>query len=111
MRHKFRKFAATVLCDSLDIIAITETWLKTGNRDYIGEYSLPGYNILNRDRENRAGGGLMIYIKNNINITEVTLTNATSSELQCIDIGNEIKYRIILAYRPPNNSVTNDEIL
>jgi hypothetical protein len=53
----------------------------------------------------------MIYIKNNINITEVTLTNATSSELQCIDIGNEIKYRIILAYRPPNNSVTNDEIL
>jgi hypothetical protein len=111
IRNKFREAAATIINDNIDIAAITETWLKTEERDFIGEYAIPGYNIFNRDRRNKLGGGVMFYVKNNINATQYTTNINNNSEVLCIDIGNRTKYRLILTYRPPNNSVINDQLL
>ena len=110
IRNKFREVAATIIEYNIDIAAISETWLKTAERDFIGEYAIPGYNIFNRDRCNKPGGGVMFYVKNNINATEHT-SNNNENEVLCIDIGNEIKYRLILVYRPPNNTAINDQSL
>jgi hypothetical protein len=111
IRNKFRECAATIIDYNIDIAAISETWLKTIDRDFIGEYAIPGYKIFNRDRSNKVGGGVMFYVKNNINATQFTTNENNNNEVLGIDIGSEIKYRIILTYRPPNNSVINDQSL
>ncbi len=38
--------------EKFDIIAITESWLNTKDRDFLAEYDLPGYSIFSCDREN-----------------------------------------------------------
>ena len=110
MRNIFRECMATIINNNIDIAAIVETWIDSKNRDYIGEYAIPGYQIFSRERKNQIGGGLMIYVKNNVNAAEVK-TNIDNIEIMCVDIGNLIKYRLILTYRPPNISAINDKLL
>ena len=48
----------------MDVIILSETWLKPHN---IGVYSLKGYHHEFMIREHKSGGGLSIFIKDNIN--------------------------------------------
>ena len=45
------------------MIALTETWLDQSKQDL---YNMPKYNCINRFRKQRRGGGVSIYIKNDI---------------------------------------------
>ena len=45
---------------TFDIIALTETWLNTGN---MNDYSIEGYVTYHSVRENRTGGGVALYFK------------------------------------------------
>ena len=55
------EFRALVAASSFDLIAVTETWLCTGSRDFVGEFHLPGYTMFLKDRVNRVGGGVLLY--------------------------------------------------
>ena len=45
------------------MIALTETWLDQSKQDL---YNMPKYNCINRFRKQRRGGGVSLYIKNDI---------------------------------------------
>ena len=45
------------------MIALTETWLDQSEQDL---YNMPKYNCINRFRKQRRGGGVSLYIKNDI---------------------------------------------
>jgi hypothetical protein len=45
--------------ENLDIICITESWANNNVAD--AELSIPGYNITRNDRENKRGGGILLY--------------------------------------------------
>ena len=45
------------------MIALTETWLNQSKQDL---YNMPKYNCINRFRKQRRGGGVSLYIKNDI---------------------------------------------
>ena len=45
------------------IIALTETWLDESKQDL---YNIPKYNCINRFRKQRRGGGVSLYIRNDI---------------------------------------------
>ena len=47
-----------------DVIAVSETWLT--EHDDINDFILPDYEILSINRTNKRGGGVMLYISNNI---------------------------------------------
>ena len=47
-----------------DVICVTETWLSHLVPD--SALSLPGFLLLRKDRKNQAGGGVCVYIKQNI---------------------------------------------
>ncbi len=47
---------------SWDIIGITEMWIHSQDRDFIGEFNINGYCLLNKDRINKEGGGVLLYI-------------------------------------------------
>ena len=46
-----------------DIISITETWLNTSEKHLISEANIPGYNMFLSCRENKRGGGVILYVK------------------------------------------------
>ncbi len=63
IRIKFLDLKALVATDEFHIIGVTETRLNINQRDFLAEYSLPGYVISNSERLNTSGGGLLIYVK------------------------------------------------
>jgi hypothetical protein len=50
-----------------DVITVQET--KLTNTSY--KYNIPGYTTIRKDRKNKSGGGLIIYIKENSLFTEI----------------------------------------
>ena len=52
--------------DNYHVIGVTESWIDTSNRDFIAEYSLPEYAIFSCERENRVGGGAILYVHNSL---------------------------------------------
>ena len=56
---------------------LVETWLKPNILDNL--INIPGYNLLRSDRQTqdmnrqtKRGGGIVIYCKNNLNLTQLT---------------------------------------
>ena len=81
-------------------LAFAETYLKEGIKE--AEYKIEGYSQVTSHRPNRDGGGVIIYINNNL--TYQTLV-ASSDEI-CSVAGvyiYEIKLIVFMVYRPPPN--------
>ena len=53
-------------CPNLHIMAFTETWLNNNIAD--GEVSLLGYSIHRGDRADGPGGGIAVYVKDNLSV-------------------------------------------
>ena len=61
---KQRAFQEFIYREQLDIVVVCETWLYSSISDLT---ILPtGYNIYQRDREHKAGGGVLIAVKTDI---------------------------------------------
>jgi ribonucleases P/MRP protein subunit RPP40 len=95
-----------------DIVGITETWLNASILD--SEMMIEGYTLLRKDRrDNRRGGGVAFYIKNEINFVcredlfEENFPEALFCNIIC---GNEVTL-IGICYRPPNSLIENDMAL
>ena len=57
--------------ENLDIVGVTETWLT--EEILTSEVSIDGYTLVRRDRKDLIklrGGGVAIYVKNDINVLE-----------------------------------------
>ena len=102
VRNKFGELECLVAMNEWDIIAITETWLDLTNKDFIGEYKIKGYSLFHKDRVNKIGGGVLIYVRETLNPVEVE-TN-TMHEIISIDLRLTKSIRIILVYRAPKQT-------
>ena len=58
-----------VMHANLDLVCITELWLKRHIHDKV--FALESYNIIRRDRTETEQGGMCVYIKNTITFTVV----------------------------------------
>ena len=110
IRNKMLDFRALVAASSYDLIAVTETWLDTAGRDFVGEYHLPGYTMFRKDRVGRMGGGVLLYIRGHL--TAIGQQIDSPHEL----VGAEIRgcvptLQVIVVYRPPHTSRETDEQL
>ena len=63
LTKNFDKVKGTLneLKTAFDVIALTGTWLNTGN---MNDYTIEGYESYHSVRENRGGGGVALYINN-----------------------------------------------
>jgi len=62
--HAIELLAADVKAYGADVVVITESWLKIRHPDNM--FSISGYNIFRRDRPKRRRGGVVIYIRDDI---------------------------------------------
>ena len=87
-----------------DVICLSETWLKDS-----GEmYSIPNYSFVNKNRRLRAGGGVGIYINNNVHYisrSDVSISD-TLGDSVFIEIPIEGKKNVVLGviYKPPDTN-------
>ena len=101
------EFRALIATFQVDIIAITETWLNTGERDFEGEYSLPGYTMFHKDRHLRVGGGVLLYVRRHL--TPVQIPCATPLEIVGVELrGCGTALQVIVVYRPPHQNAESD---
>ena len=95
-----------LLCqrNGVDIMTLSETWLIKGIDD--GEIELPGYSIIRRDRGERIGGGVIIYIRDGLVFTERNDFH-NNNEAIWIQVNRSRCKPLIIGciYRPPNQQV------
>ena len=90
------------------VIAISETWLD--NDCDLQEYSLPGYDMFNSFRNNKRGGGVALYINNNLTVKKLSnFTNVIDDIMECVtvEIINKNGRNIIVCciYRSPGTNI------
>eukprot|EP00117_Sycon_ciliatum_P006948 scpid37906/ scgid10262/ Probable RNA-directed DNA polymerase from transposon X-element; Reverse transcriptase len=86
----------------VDILAITETWLT--NTVPNNSVHLRGYSIYRRDRQDKTGGGVCIYVRDGLQHNRIGITN----DIEAVSIHvrlQEITLNIIAAYRSPSTPV------
>jgi len=92
------------------VIALTETWLTENIAE---NYSIPGYNSIHHCRKNRSGGGVSLYIRNDMYHQErgdlefvIDDTGTKSISIEIIPSNPKEKKTILsCVYRPPNTDI------
>jgi len=91
------------------VIGITETWMNASNVDSI---TIKGYNHELMYRSNKIGGGVSVFVKNNLNYIRRTdlEINDEFVETVIIEVDKNIvnmnrKILIVTLYRPPNSDI------
>ena len=96
-----------------DIITLSETWLK--NDKHLLEYvNLPGYKFSYRNRDEKRGGGVGVYIKDCIayKIRNDIISLDDSLEHQWVDVNGKNKkspYLIRVVYQPSSENAKKIE--
>ncbi|KAG5864358.1 hypothetical protein JTB14_012901 [Gonioctena quinquepunctata] len=90
--------------NSYSIICITESWLNDSILDET--VSLPGYNIFRSDRINSGGGGVPIYVKQNIQSFVNDLSSNHTEQLWITITVDNTQYTIGVIYRLPKQQLT-----
>ena len=87
-----------------DIFAVNES--KIDELIPNNEISITGYNLIRKDR-NRVGGGVILYITDNIPFSDREDLVATSLEMVCAEINRPHSKSFLLCtwYRPPNSDM------
>ena len=93
----------------LNIIGITESWVT--NDITHAELGLEGYVMFRKDRIGRRGGGVLLYIKDNIPAYEVQLQEEAdcNEAIWCNLVTGHTTVIIVVVYRCPNITKQNNE--
>ena len=84
------------------VIGITESW---ANKDIVdAELALTGYAMFRKDRRERRGGGVILYIKESIQAQEITLKTEADCEeaIWCNILTRNSTLTIGVGYHNPN---------
>ena len=107
LRNKFLEFQALVATENPHLVAISETWIKSSTRDFEAEFEIEGYQLFCKDREGKEGGGVLLYVKKDIQSIECSILS--THELLGVDLDmGATKYRVLVIYRPPSQSSERD---
>ena len=92
---------------SIDLCAITETWLRPDDRVSLADITPPGYKALSKPRQDGRGGGTALIHKDNITIKEINI----SMEFLTIELANyKVKVPgkvidLLIIYQIPSTSI------
>ncbi len=92
------------------MLAITDTWANSTH--LVSELSLPGYEIFQKNRTNKKGGGVICYVKSTLACIKIDKQDAEKYDSVYVEI-THINKKLILAtvYRPPKLQAVNDTAL
>ena len=90
----------------VDILALTETWLRPGNIDDIdvGALCPTGCRFLHVPRSQGRGGGVGVLFKDSLDVNTSVTVSFETFEFMNVRLRNCQSVRILFVYRPPNNT-------
>ena len=100
----------SVLKGHFKIIVLTETWCgDTATKNSI--YQIPNYTVIHKTRKEKQGGGLCIFIRNDLNFKLRNDLDKFDSDIETlsIEIENRNSKNIVLSgiYRPPRSNINS----
>ena len=104
LRLNFSSFLVSInkIINKIKLIVLVETNISNNENNI---YNIQGFNSVFLNREGK-GGGIVVYIKENINYTQLS-SNPNSFELLQIDVNiNNKNISLLPIYRPPDQKVT-----
>ena len=103
-------FRSLMAVEKPDIVGITETWISTNTRDFLGEFEIPGYKLFKKDRTGKKGGGVLLFIREYLDPIDCSLN--TDHEMLGVYLNKlDKRLHIFILYRPPHQSSDKDENL
>ena len=95
-----------ILHDDLDILTITETWLRDDNAYDAAKLCPVGYTMARSDRSVGAGGGVAILCRDELKPKRIKTTSYMSFEHDIISVTSKAKRALIaVIYRPPASPI------
>ena len=86
-------------------LAVTETWLHSGVFDAEVTHDFPGYSILRCDRSGRQGGGVALYLRDDLTGELLGSMDNGVCELMVVHI-HQLNTVVAVLYRPPDTRIT-----
>ena len=103
-------FRSLMVLEKPDIVGISETWIHSNTRDFDGEYEIQGYRMFKKDRTDKEGGGVLLYVKEHLDPIECNTDSNHEMMGVCLNKLNK-KLHIYIVYRPPHQSSDKDDSL
>ena len=112
IRNKFSELEALAASEEYHVIGVTESWINMQDGDFSAEFRLPGYSMFSYERENRAGGGVLFFVKASLHPTVIEKEKIISVDKIFLQlIVRSRKIILGLVYRPPAHNPTADRKL
>ncbi|CAJ0918343.1 unnamed protein product [Ranitomeya imitator] len=113
LTNKMEELEAEISTGNFDIVGITETWL---DESYDWAVNLQGYSLFRKDRKNRRGGGVCLYVKSCLKSTLREDISEGNEDVESIWVEihggkNGNKILIGVCYKPPNITETMESLL
>ena len=107
IRNKTTAVHEYVMEKHVDILAITETWLKPGDVRKIQEVTPKTHRFKHIPRQSRRAGGVAVIYKREVNLEVKPKTFATKSFefMEATVISGSTSIHLIIVYRPPPSKV------
>lgn len=110
---KFSEFKMCFENSKIDIICVTESWLTSDINDNL--IDVDGYNLIRLDRTYSRGGGICVYLKNDINYKLVSQSEllpgidySCLTEYLFIEVKhNNDKFLLGVFYNPPDSDCSD----
>ncbi|XP_069941667.1 uncharacterized protein [Cherax quadricarinatus] len=103
-RNKINELRLVACAGNFDIIALTETWYDLKSRDMTAECNIQGFKLFNVDRCNGKGGGVALYVRENINCCikkGIKIDGAVTESVWVEFVEGQEKLILGVIYRPP----------
>src|SRR5437867_7449082 len=93
---------------SIDILALTETWLTPETLpSTLNSLTPPGYSIIHSPRPQGKGGGLGLIFRSYLKVSTVSLPLFASFESLCVRLTiASTSFTLLVIYRPPSSNST-----
>jgi len=93
--------------NSLDVCALTETWLSGTKTDKItiGDTTPSGYEMRHVSRCNKKGGGVAVIHKTSLIVKSIKTNHHAFESIELLITSNKASIRLIVIYRPPKESI------
>ena len=82
-------------------VAVTETWLKDNIFDSEVSHNFQDYTILRSDRSGRSGGGVALYLRDDLSGDVIAKFDNDACEALVVRI-QQLDHIVVVVYRPPD---------
>ena len=106
MKNKAASLADMVSSKKIDILAITETWLKPSDTfSCLSDLTPPEFSLLHKPGTHGRGGGVGFLISNEFKVTDYTIPSFSTFECICLKVsGSSFEGLVLCMYQVSGSS-------